>query len=147
MRIILFFAVLIAAVFLGAGCCAQGGKIAAEGWQLDKESLAGAGKNWQKPEREITFVIDTKGKFYGCAGVNRYFGTAKLDEEKGTLKFGNVGATMMAGPGGEYERAFLKMLNSVDSYKVCGDDLYLMSSGKAVAGFDRKSLRDINENN
>ncbi len=145
MRNILFFTGLAAVTLLTAGCCADGGKIAAEGWELEKESIAEAGKSWRKPEREITFVIDKNGKFYGCAGINRYFGTARIDVKKCTLKFGNIGVTMMAGPGGEYERAFLKMLSSVDSYKICGDDLYLMSKGKVVAEFDRKSLRDISE--
>ena len=40
---------------------------------------------------------------------------------------------MMAGPGLDYETAFLKALASVDSYEITGGRLLLKSSGKVVA--------------
>ena len=71
------------------------------------------------------------GRVSGCAGVNRYFGPVTYDEAAGTIRFGTLGATMMAGPGLEYERAYLKMLASVDAFS-CADGRLLLKSGKAT---------------
>ncbi len=144
----LFCTVLgISAGALLTGCCCGKSTVALTdgGWELELESLDGASRNWQEPEQDITLIIAPDGKFSGCAGINRYFGKAELNSTAGTLKFGTAGATMMAGPGGEYERAYLKMLSTVDSYVICGDDLYLKSKGKTVAEFDHESLADLND--
>ena len=42
---------------------------------------------------------------------------------------------MMAGPGLEYERAYLKMLSTVDSFSISGGRLLLKSGGNTVAEF------------
>ncbi|UKI33131.1 MAG: META domain-containing protein [Lentisphaeria bacterium] len=80
------------------------------------------------PEREA-------GRVSGCAGVNRYFGPVTCDDAAGTIRFGTLGATMMAGPGLEYERAYLKMLSTVDSFSISGGRLLLKSGGNTVAEF------------
>ena len=75
--------------------------IAQNAWVLDLSSLQGAEKGWAKPEKTIDFQIFPKDqRVAGCAGVNRYFGSAVIDGK--TIRLGPLGATMMAGPGLEY---------------------------------------------
>lgn len=139
-------ATLFAAGVMSSGCCSDGScgtqleaqqaVITDVSWKLELNTLAGSGKNWEKPARDITFQIDKTGKVTGCAGVNRYFGSAALDQAKKTLKFSNsMGATKMAGKGMAYEDAYLKMLSRVDSYEVIGDKLYFKADGKILAVF------------
>ncbi len=139
---------VLSAVFLNACCTASactGKALTSGGWELEEETLAGIQKTWEKPERDITLVIQPDGKYAGCAGINRYFGSAVLDVKAGKVKFNPGGTTMMMGPGGDYERAYLKMLSTVDSYKICGDELQLLSSGKTVAEFEYKDLNDMKD--
>lgn len=101
------------------------------------KSLSGTAANAEKPQRDITILIAPDGKVSGCAGVNRYFGTAKVDGAAKTIDFKSnpMGATKMAGPGMAYEDAFFKMLNSVDSFIVRDGRLILKSADKPVAEF------------
>ena len=93
-------------------------------WQLDLSSLKGVQNPSEKPMRPIT-LIAADGKVSGCAGVNRYFGTAVVDEAEEDLKFPPLGTTRMAGPGMNYETAYLQMLAKVEEYKITGDLLTL----------------------
>ena len=81
--------------------------------------------------------IAPDGKIIGCSGVNRYFGTVKIDSAKNVIDFKSnpIGSTRMAGPGMAYEDAYLKMLGTVDSYEIKGNKLFLKSAGKTVAEF------------
>ena len=109
-----------AAVLCGAGCARvscpgnAATPLAGSAWKLDLATLSGTQSNWAKPANAITLSFAPAGKeagrVSGCAGVNRYFGPVTYDEAAGTIRFGTLGATMMAGPGLEYERAYLKML-------------------------------------
>lgn len=94
-------------------------------WQLDLSSLKGVQNPGEKPLRPITLLVAADGKVSGCAGVNRYFGTAVVDEEEEDLKFNPLGATRMAGPGMNYEIAYLQMLAKVEEYKITGGSLTL----------------------
>ena len=94
-------------------------------WQLDLSSLKGVQNPSEKPMRPITLLIAADGKVSGCAGVNRYFGTAVVDEAEEDLKFPPLGTTRMAGPGMNYETAYLQMLAKVEEYKITGDLLTL----------------------
>ncbi len=147
MKKVLMMMGLLFTGLLFTGCCCEKAEVplTGGGWELDLDSLAGWKFFWREPEQDITLVFDGNGKYSGCAGVNRYFGTVERNEKTGTLKFKPAGVTMMAGPGMEYEKAYLKMLESVDSYVICGDDLYLKSKGKTVAEFDHESLADLND--
>ncbi len=107
-------------------------------WELEKDSLPGVNQSWAKPQKEITLRIYSSGRFNGCAGVNNYTGTATLDVDARTIKFGNPGVTRMAGPGLEYEQLYLKTLAGVDSYQIADDDLYLYDGNTIVAKFERK---------
>ena len=106
-------------------------------WELNRESLQGVPANAEKPQRYITMQIAPDGKIIGCSGVNRYFGTVKIDSAKNEIDFRSnpIGSTRMAGPGMAYEDAYLKMLGTVDSYEVKGNKLFLKSAGKTVAEF------------
>ena len=130
-----------AAVLWGAGCACvscpgnAATPLAGSAWKLDLATLSGTQSNWAKPANAITLSFAPAGKeagrVSGCAGVNRYFGPVTYDEAAGTIRFGTLGATMMAGPGLEYERAYLKMLASVDAFS-CADGRLLLKSGKAT---------------
>ena len=135
------------AVLCGAGCaCANGAcggaaPLAGSEWKLDLASLAGTESRWTKPEKTVTLAFAAgkeAGRVSGCAGVNRYFGPVTYDDAAGTIRFGNLGATMMAGPGLEYERAYLKMLGGADRFAIRNDRLILMAGNVPVAEFSRE---------
>ena len=145
-KTLIFPAIFAVAVFgsaaLLSGCCGDkieqaspAATLTGATWKLELKSLPAANAEWQKPEKDITLEI-RDNRVSGCAGVNNYFGTAKYDEAAGKVRFSQMGCTMMAGPGLEYETAFLKQLATVDSYKIDDDDLELYSLGQKVAEFD-----------
>lgn len=144
----LSLATLFAAGILSSGCCSDGtcvqtkkqqaSPITGTVWKLRTDSLSGISKTTEKPDRAVTFRIEKTGMVSGCAGVNRYFGSAVLDQEKNNLKFGaGLGATKMAGKGMAFEDAYLKMLSQVTSYDSTGKILrFLDKNGKVLAVFD-----------
>jgi len=71
----------------------------------------------------------------GLAGINRYFGSYKLDGDK--LKFGPLGSTFMAGPQAamDAETVFFKMLDSVNAWKIADGRLQLLHDDKVIARF------------
>lgn len=92
----------------------------------------------EKPVNPITITLidlDEGGvQVAGCAGVNRYFGKVVLDENAGTIQFGLLGSTMMAGPGMSYEQEFLKELKESAKYKVSDSALVLYEDDGDVVG-------------
>ena len=105
-------------------------------WTLELDSLKGTMKSWEEPAKNITLIYDPEKKqIAGCAGVNRYFGPATIDEKKGTFKTGALGATKMAGPGMQYEDLYLRLLSKVDSYLIKDGKLYLKSGKNTLAVF------------
>ncbi len=108
-------------------------------WELELETLEGANRNWVEPISDISMIIKKDGSISGNAGVNRFFGTAntvKIDPAEGMIKFDQVGVTMMAGPGMEYESAFLKVLPTVTGYRIIDGDLILYRNSTIVAVFE-----------
>ncbi len=103
-------------------------------WTLDLSSLSGTESGWEKPAKEITLNLTAK-RYNGVAGVNRYFGEVQFDTAARTIKFGGAGVTRMAGPGLQYETAYLKMLSAVTSYQINGNILTLLANEKPVAQF------------
>lgn len=138
---------LLAGMCVLNGCClfSEPEDVALTGgdWALELDTLAGVERSWTEPARDITLSIRQDGRFAGCAGVNRYFGKAEFDPATHALKFGNAGVTMMAGPGLEYESAYLKMLATVDSYEISGNRLFLKANGETVAEFDFEAPGDM----
>ena len=105
-------------------------------WTLELDSLKGTMKSWEEPAKNITLIYDPEKKqIAGCAGVNRYFGPATIDEKKGTFKTGALGATKMAGPGMQYEDLYLRLLSKVDSYLIKDGKLFLKSGKDTLAVF------------
>ena len=142
------FAVAVAAL-CGAGCAcvsepgnAAAMPLAGSEWKLDLATLSGTESRWTKPANAVTLAFAPAGKeakrVSGCAGVNRYFGPVTYDEAAGTIRFDNLGATMMAGPGLEYERAYLKVLGAANRFAVTNGRLILMSGNATVAEFSRE---------
>ncbi len=66
----------------------------------------------------------------GMAGCNRYFG--EFSESNDSLSFGKMEATRMMCTNMETETKYLKALDEVDSYKVDGRCMYLMSKGEII---------------
>ena len=71
----------------------------------------------------------------GRTNCNRFFGKYELKGQK--LSFGNLGMTRMACPDMQYEDAFVKMLDEVDSYAIEGSELKFYDDKKVVADFGR----------
>ena len=69
----------------------------------------------------------------GRTNCNRFFGKYELKGQK--LSFGNLGMTRMACPDMQYEDAFVKMLDEVDSYAIEGSELKFYDDKKVVAEF------------
>ena len=80
----------------------------------------------------MTLRLD-ENKVNGFAGCNTFFGTYEATEN--SLRFSKVGATRMACPQLDLESAFLKAIDSVQEYKIQGDELTLFSGGQPVAVF------------
>ena len=104
-------------------------------WKLKPESLSDVPADAEKPQREITMRIEPDGRISGSSGVNRYFGTIRVDSAKGKIDFqsGAIGSTRMAGPGMAYENAFYELLKRVDSFEIREGRLLLKSADKIVA--------------
>jgi len=69
----------------------------------------------------------------GRTNCNRFFGKYELKGQK--LSFGNLGMTRMACPDMQYEDAFVKMLDEVDSYAIEGSELKFYDDKKLLAEF------------
>ena len=67
------------------------------------------------------------------AAEARFFGKSELKGQK--LSFGNLGMTRMACPDMQYEDAFVKMLDEVDSYAIEGSELKFYDDKKLLAEF------------
>ena len=69
----------------------------------------------------------------GRTNCNRFFGKYELKGQK--LEFENLDMTRMACPEMQYEDAFVKMLDEVDSYAIEGSELKFYDDKKVVAEF------------
>lgn len=97
------------------------------------------GKAYQMMEAQnnaeiiLEFAKD-EPRFYGSV-VNRYFGNYETDGSK--IKFGAAGSTMMMGPEElmEAEYNYLQILPRVESYKMEGSNLVLITGNGQEIGF------------
>ena len=102
-------------------------------WVLESYGQPGTLKSVLK-DAEITAVFDSaKGQVGGSAGVNRYFGSYKLDGSKLTMT-GPMGSTMMAGPQPlmDQETEYLKAIQVAESYKIEGSQLTITCGSKVL---------------
>ncbi len=74
-------------------------------------------------------------KLYGFSGVNRYFGSFKLDGNK--IEISNLAMTKMAGPPEEMkaEQAYLDLLNKAVKFEILKDNLILYADNNEKLEF------------
>lgn len=77
----------------------------------------------------LQFMKESEIRASGFSGCNRYFSTVNLDES--SIRFEQVGATLMACPEMETEQMFLDLLPKIDRYELHGNELTLYQ-GKIV---------------
>jgi hypothetical protein len=99
-------------------------------WTLT--ALSGETINTPSPPT-MTFA---HGKLSIFGGVNRLSGSYALVQN--TVTMSDLASTKMAGPPElmELEKNFAKVLRTVDSFKVSGNELTLLTDGKVVAAFE-----------
>ncbi len=107
------------------------GKRIVGNWELDTLSSPDAA-DLPRPERKVTIEF-TAGRISGCAGVNRFFGNYLLTGE--AIRLGPIGTTMMAGPGLEYERQVLAVLNQTDRVTIESTSLCFYRGDELLATF------------
>jgi putative lipoprotein len=126
----ILLAVVAALTF--AGCCNCGkissrtGSLTGSPWQLvqiDGRTFAAAAESYT-----LNFAADNNVS--GKGDCNRLSGTYASDREKGTLSFGPLVATRMMCPDQASENAFIKALDTIDSYKIDGRMLVLFADGE-----------------
>ena len=81
------------------------------------------------PQPAATLAFPQTGQVAGQGSCNRFFGSVELD--RGNVKFGPLGATRMACPGGigEQETRYLGALQKAQRYEVQGDTLLIHAQG------------------
>ncbi|MBS1371902.1 MAG: META domain-containing protein [Lentisphaeria bacterium] len=120
-----------------AGCCRSTEAIPAVPlmttvWELDTGSLAEVANPKELPGKPVTLLVSPGGRVSGSGGVNTYFGTVKADGEDDAIRFGQIGSTLMAGPGMNYESAFYKALDQARRYRISGGTLTLRDEDGSV---------------
>lgn len=106
-------------------------------WKIEDLPAATAKKIKPAPNAAITFE---RGKVYGCAGDNRFFGNLKVYGRK--LSFSHMGMTRMMGPNARYEGLFMEALNQVTQFAVDGNIRLLNKEGKTVMILRRTPQRE-----
>lgn len=126
-----------AALLLAMTACGGAKKqaVSLEGTQWKLEKMAGipaASINKEADFFTLTFNrADTM--VAGRTNCNRFFGRYELSGQK--LEMKNLGMTRMACPEMQYEDAFVKMLDEVDTYAIDGHKLKLYDDQKEIATF------------
>ena len=96
-------------------------------WKIEDLPAATAKKIKPAPNAAITFE---RGKVYGCAGDNRFFGNLKVYGRE--LSFSHMGMTRMMRPNARYEGLFMEALNQVTQFAVKGTVHLMNKDGKTV---------------
>ena len=124
-----------AVLFAAMTACCGGAQTALEGttWKLaEMEGIPAEAINAGADAFTLKFdAADTLVS--GRTNCNRFFG--KYEKQDGKLEFGNLGMTRMACPDMQYEDAFVKMLDEVDSYAIEGSELKFYDDKKVVDEF------------
>lgn len=136
-------ALLLAAV----GC--QGGGSSKPAASVKPPPVQMSGSRWalfslggKSPEgdKAITLELSAGQRASGFAGVNRFMTSYELQPVgpgRGTLRFGDIGSTLMAGPEPlmKQETAFLDLLRKTDGYSAEGGLLELTAGGAPTLRF------------
>lgn len=128
-----FAAAALLVTMAACGSAAQDKTLEGTTWKLAKmESIPATAINQETDFFTLEFnAADTM--VAGRTNCNRFFGKYELKGQK--LSFGNLGMTRMACPDMQYEDAFVKMLDEVDSYAIEGSELKFYDDKKVVAEF------------
>lgn len=102
----------------------------------------------QYPQGDVQLVLELgpEGRVSGFAGVNRFNGSYTLKQQaegRGTLSFGELATTRMAGPPElmQQEERFLAALKTVDGYRAEGGLMELEAGGAPVLRFRQLAAR------
>ena len=131
------------AILMFTGCCSTCQQRAKNQLPLCKTEwhlvqIEGVDKDLKSDSFNI--VLNESGHLSGVAACNRLLGTYQTEENK-SLRFVNVGSTMMICPENEVlERKFLEVLNVVTHYDIDGDVLMLLSEGSIKALLKGKAV-------
>lgn len=113
------------------GHSTQANGLSGTAWVLTGSTLTGRSAD----QAEITAEFSDE-QISGQAPVNRFMAGYEVQGE--TIEFGNVAATLMAGPQGQMdlETEFFEVLGSVDSYSLAEDSLVLRADDVEVLEFE-----------
>lgn len=93
-------------------------------WLLQDEK--GTVMSYNGQAVNIEFREDNGLQVAGFAGCNRFFTNVNLQKE--SIKFGNIGSTMMACPEMENEQMFLDLLSQANAYELSGNEFKLFQN-------------------
>lgn len=113
-------------------------------WVLDFVTTPQAGPVHADPRlsTELTFG---DGAVFGRGAVNRFRGSYEAGDD-GTLTFGGIAATRMAGPepAMAQENGFFTALSATEAFQIVGDRLVLRGTdGETVAVLVRTAQDDV----
>lgn len=135
MRFLKVFTVLFLGAML-ASCCAckkyqkkYGKPLVGTEWVLSQYE----GRTFTSNDNYF-FVLDKDGRVSGKGDCNRIMGNYK--DYEGQLAIEIVGSTKAFCQNQQMEDQFIKMLQSIDSYKLDGPNLLLTSNGELKAIFE-----------
>ena len=128
-----FAAAALLVTMAACGSAAQDKTLEGTTWKLAKmESIPATAINQETDFFTLEFnAADTM--VAGRTNCNRFFGKYELKGRE--LSFENLGMTRMACPDMQYEDAFVKMLDEVDSYEIKGSELKFYDDKKVIAEF------------
>lgn len=103
-------------------------------------ALVSLGGKSPEGDKAITLELSAGQRASGFAGVNHYTTSYELNSAgpgRGTLRFGDIGSTRMAGPEPlmKQETAFLDLLRKTDGYSAEGGLLELTAGGAPTLRF------------
>lgn len=123
----------IAAGALLAGCTAMGSNVV-DVKKIEKQEYQLANK-YEDVGMTIAFE---DGRIYGFSGVNRYFGSAVIDDKN--IEIGNVASTMMAGPEDrmQAEHGFMQLLSDAKTIEMKDDAIVITTNSNEQLIFKKK---------
>jgi heat shock protein HslJ len=97
--------------------------------ELNGESI----KNY-KLKKNIHLLIQNDNSIKGFSGCNNFFGNSFSSND--TLKFSQIGSTLMMCANSNVEQKFNKVLEKTNMYEIYGEFLYLYNKEKLLAVFE-----------
>lgn len=126
-------AAFLAAGALLAGCTAVGSN------RIDIKKIEKQEFQLANKYEDIGMTIAFEdGRIYGFSGINRYFGTASINDKK--IEILNVASTMMAGPEDRMnaEQGFLRLLNDANTIEMKEEAVVITTNGNEQLIFTKK---------